>query len=104
MTIGTIVLEREPLAFESLTPTTSTGITAAILRPSATQMEAQWAFITVETNQVRFRIDGTDPTASAGHVIAAGSSILLRGANTLRNLRFIDTAAGASTVRVTTFA
>ena len=34
--------------------------------------QAKGALITVETDQVRWRDDGTDPTSSEGHLLNAG--------------------------------
>lgn len=81
--------------------TTPTSTTPYILIPPFEGLEAKEALITVETNQVRFRIDGVAPTATVGHLIAAGSSYLLRGTTGVKNIRFIDTSAGASSVIVT---
>jgi len=177
---GVVVLDREPGFFETLAPTTSTGITARLLKPEpiigtaqasnaayitlasgffvpdgetrvvgrrisivagtgigqsyvATAfdqsndraasvwetvpdttskyriesdfdfLQAKEALIDVETYAVRFRIDGVAPTATVGHYIAAGSSMVIKGMDNLRKFRCIDTAAGASSVKVTVY-
>lgn len=58
------------------------------------------ALITVETNQIRFRLDGTNPTASVGHLLGAGDSIVVSGYGNLSKLRFIRVSADA-TIQVT---
>jgi len=63
------------------------------------------AFITVETDAVRWRADGTAPTATEGHVIAAADSISFTGGNyrqLLENIQFIRVTTDA-TVKVTYF-
>ena len=50
------------------------------------------ALITPETQNVRWRDDGTDPTASVGMPIYVGTSLLYDG--NLANLRFINMVAG----------
>lgn len=179
---GIVVLDREPGFFETLAPTTSTGITAGLLKPEpiiglatasgstttaivlqtgsssvdgetryvsrrvsitagtgvgessaisaytgstrsaavvfATDLDgtskyridsdfdhlpAKEALIDVETNGVRFRIDGVAPTATVGHFLAAGSSMVIKGMDNLRKFRCIDTSAGASSVKVTVY-
>jgi hypothetical protein len=177
---GIVVLDREPGFFETLAPTTATGITARLLAPEPivgtaqagnaayitlaastsaadgetrvvsrkitvtagtgagqqsvasafTQsnqraasvwgtapdstskyridsnldfMLAKEALIDVETYAIRFRIDGVSPTASVGHYLASGQSMVLKGMDNLRKFRCIDTAAGASSVKITVF-
>lgn len=96
---GVMTLNRQFQKFESLTPTAATGITTSLLT-NAAGLPAHEALITVESYQVRFRMDGTDPDADTGHVIAAGGSYVVTGIDALKALRFIDTTAGASTVRI----
>ena len=61
--------------FETLTvSTTSVGISSGIV-----DQQHNYAFITVETAAIRFRLDGTAPTASVGHPAEAGSTITLNG-------------------------
>lgn len=48
------------------------------------------AFLTVETDQVRFTVDGTTaPTSSVGHLLNAGDTLLLDSQNQLQNVQFI---------------
>ena len=65
---------------------------------------ATHAIITVKGQPIRWRADGTAPTASEGHYMAAGESLVIEGSPLwLRRFQFIDTAAGASEVTVTYF-
>jgi hypothetical protein len=83
--------------------TTPTSTTPYILIPPFEGLEATEALIDVETYQVRFRLDGIAPTATVGHILPAGSSWILKGTRDLKNLKIIDTASGASSVKVTLF-
>ena len=51
------------------------------------------ALITPETNGVRWRDDGTAPTATVGYLLTAGSELEYEGP--LDRLRFIETASSA---------
>lgn len=53
------------------------------------------AVVTVEGQAVRFRDDGTNPTASVGMPIAVGGSYTFNGAADLAALKFIEQAASA---------
>lgn len=54
---------------------------------------AQFAVVHAETQDVRWRDDGTDPTATVGMVIAAGATMRYDGE--LSRVRFIEAAVGA---------
>jgi hypothetical protein len=100
-------------AHESLSPTSSTGITAAIQEPTSGEynnIPALAALITVEDNSTRFTVDGTTPTnsngtsADTGHLITAGQSYVIEARTGVVNFRCIDAVSGsASVVKVTTF-
>jgi hypothetical protein len=82
---------------------TAIGITAALLDPTdhATNGRPQYAWITNThaTEALNFRIDGTNPTTTVGHRLAAGDSIILYGITTLRAFRAIQTSAGSALFR-----
>ena len=40
-------------------------------------------FVTIDTNAIRFRCDGINPTDAEGHYMAAGDSIVLSGTQAL---------------------
>jgi hypothetical protein len=63
-------------------------------------------FITCETQPVRWRADGTDPTASTGHLLAKDDSISFTGVKyrqLLEKIRFIATVAGDGALKITYF-
>ena len=83
-------------AFETLTVSTT-----ALPLTEAMSEVAQVAFITIESQAVRYRIDGQDPTASVGHVIEAGGTLELEGPWELDKFRVIRRDASDATARVT---
>jgi hypothetical protein len=52
--------------------------------------------LSVETANIRFRLDGVDPTASVGELVAAGGQLSVAGRENAQKLRII--AAGGSPV------
>jgi hypothetical protein len=66
------------------------GLTANKLSP------AEAALISCAGGGVRYWLDGTAPTASEGHPLAAGETILVHGQNNLRGLRFVRETADAA--------
>lgn len=86
--------------FESITvAATAVGFTAATITPS-TFGPAQRAVVTVETAQVRYRIDAA-PTATVGHILNAGDVLVLEGINNINSVRFIRTGATNATIMCT---
>ena len=79
-------------AFETLT-VSSTGL--ALTRAS----EFESAYITTETDSIRFRLDGVSPTATVGHLVSAGGQIILTGSAEVRGFRVIRVSTDA-TLRV----
>ena len=62
-------------------------------------------YITSETDAVRWRADGTAPSASEGHVLAVNDSISFTGANyrqLLENITFIK-VTNAAALKITYF-
>jgi hypothetical protein len=89
-----------PFAFETITvSTTALGFTAATLEPAGAR-PADLAVVTVESNAVRYRADGLNPTATVGHVAAADASLSVCGTHAIRRIRFIRKDAADSTLSV----
>ena len=55
--------------------------------------------LTVETAQIRWWDDGTDPTASVGQVANVGTRIVLANRNRIENFRAIRTGSTSATLR-----
>lgn len=86
--------EFKTTAFESVTVTaTSGGLT------SGTYGTATRAVLTVEDASIRVRSDGTSPTASEGHLVEPGSTIVLESADELSNFEAIRTGATSAVIK-----
>ena len=84
--------------FETITVTSSTaiGFTAAKLAPAYSSPPTQ-AFITVETTNIRFRVDGSTPTQTVGHLVQTTSSgVTIKGEENLRHFYAVGIAAGSA--------
>jgi len=95
--------ENTPVAFayESVTVSTAAiGFTLATMNPGGAP-SADRAVITLETAQIRFRYDGTDPTASEGHLLDTGNRLVLEGAENLNKFRAIRTSGTDGVLKVT---
>ena len=86
----------------STTVVTPTAAKLAINRAGGFRKRAQKAFLTVETNTVRIRFDGTAPDASTGHALVAGDFMTVEGEDNVANIKLIRASADA-TVMVTYF-
>lgn len=65
--------------------------------------DARAAMVTVDTNPVRFTVDGTTPTAAIGTPVAAGGALEITGDISLRGIQFIRSAAADATLQVEYF-
>jgi hypothetical protein len=59
------------------------------------------AFITCETAQMRFSIDGTAPTATVGHLVNSGDIIKLDSNADIAAFRIIRTGATSGVIKCT---
>lgn len=80
---------------------TITVSVAAIGITEAKRLGNNHALLTSEDADYRYRLDGTDPTASVGHLVLAGAALVLEGSNELRKFRAIRDAAADITLSVT---
>lgn len=76
-----------PLGYQQITSLSSA---TALTVPTG----ATIAYVTVETQGVRWRDDGTSPTASIGNPVAAGAQLVYSG--NLSAIKFIQQAASAT--------
>lgn len=78
----------------SATSSTAVGLTiTAVSAASAQNYQPDFAVIVCETQAVRWRDDGTDPTATVGMPLAIGTYMQYDGK--LRSLKFIGQAGQA---------
>ena len=92
----------QPYDYESITVSSSAvGLTAAKYKPVPSNREgepgaersAARAVITVETNELRYRYDGTDPTTSEGHILGVNDVLTLVGDDAISQFRAIATGS-----------
>ena len=92
--------------YEALSPTSATGFTESLINPTSgiyKGMSAKAVVIGVETHPIRFLLDGTAPEAASGMLLKADKYSLITGMENIRQFKCIDTAAGASSVKVLVF-
>ena len=95
------ITDYAPYAYESLTiSSTAVGLTASVYGEDVRVMQA---FITLESAQIRFRIDGNNPTTTEGHLLEAGQNLTLENYNAIKNFRAIRTGSSDGNIRVTYF-
>lgn len=91
-------------AFETVTVTTSTavGLTAGnFVARSAFGTKGGGTvavFCTVETDDVRFRVDGSSPTRTTGHQVQNDTSFTIEGYDNVRSLKMIGSGSASATV------
>lgn len=88
-------------AFETVTvSSTAIGITSTLVtKPSTTEGQsrtAEFALVTVETDSIRYRTDGTNPTAAVGHLLVAGDVLQLDNFDDIRRFRAIRVTTDAT--------
>ncbi len=76
-------------AYESLDVTD----TAVALTAGTYTTDVKKAFITLETAQIRWRIDGTDPIISEGHILETTQTLTLNGYSQIARFRAIRTGS-----------
>lgn len=82
------------LGYQQITNLSSAvGLTVPALAPDGSKQQPTFALIVAETQGVRWRDDGTNPTASVGMPLAAGVPLQYDG--DLARIRFIETTASA---------
>lgn len=81
-------------AYEAITVSSAVASLTA-----ATILGKESAVITVETAVVRFRLDGTDPSATEGHVLAVDDVLELDSSESLAKVRFIRRNGTSATLR-----
>lgn len=87
----------DALGFETLAVAAS-SVPLALEPATATK-----AFMTNETGQIRYRVDGAAPTPTVGHLVNVGDVIVLDSSGQIANFRAIAATATAATLQVTYF-
>lgn len=80
----------------------SAAVTVAAFSFTAAHLTAsRVATITARTAGVMISFDGTDPTATVGHLVPAGGTVRLSGGSNIARLRLIREGSTDSTVTIT---
>lgn len=87
-----------PFAHEVITVAAS-----AVGLTSATYLDAKGAEMTLETGQIRIWLDGTDPTATVGHLVEIGDTVALNSAAQIANIKAIRTGSTSGSITITYF-
>ena len=83
------------IAYETITVAdTAIGFT------TATYDNANTAFMTLETAQIRFRVDGTNPISTEGHILDIGQTLEIEGKDNLTNFKAIRTGAVSGVLKI----
>lgn len=91
----------DAFAFESITvSSTAIGFTSATYAPATGS--AELALVYTETDEIRWRVDGSDPTGSVGHLESAAAKFYVCGKHNLATWKAIRVTTDA-TLRVTYF-
>jgi hypothetical protein len=67
------------------------------------RLSARAALLSLEGGDLRFRIDGGQPSASNGHYFTSGDTLVLTGTQTLQKFLAIRMGEVSGTLRVTYF-
>lgn len=88
-------------AFETLTVSNSAKVmTASTYAPNG-QAPSEKAFVTCEAGELRYRYDGTAPTATVGHKLTDGAFIILNGIHQIQKFSCIRSGSVDATLAVT---
>ena len=85
--------------YEAITVNTAIGFTASEIRPTTGDFAGhtcQAIFATLETDSIRFTLDGTTPSSTVGHLLTNGQNLTIKNANDIAKFRAIKVTANAS--------
>lgn len=85
-----------PAGYQQLTVST----TAVALTVPVAATRTRLAVIGVESNPIRFRDDGTDPSATVGTLVKADNFVLVCGADAIRQFKAIRQGASDATLNI----
>ena len=95
-----ITVDKDIKDYEQIT-VSSTAIGCTTTKITATSGDmlgrvASEVFFRVESNTIRYRCDGTDPTTSVGIPLYAGETLILRSPNSIKKFMAIRVSADAT--------
>jgi hypothetical protein len=87
----------QPYQYTTLSPS-QPGLAVTTATSLTVPAGAKYAFVTVEGGSVRYRVDGTAPTATVGTLLTVGQQ--LQYAGNLSTIKFIDATGSTGTIDV----
>jgi hypothetical protein len=98
---------RIPGDYEEVTAGVSVvGFSTAKIKPTTgpyARMSARAALVSSENGDIRFRIDGGQPSASLGHYFTNGDTLVLTGTQAIQQFRAIRCGDTNGVLKVTYF-
>jgi len=98
---------RIPGDYEELTAGASVaGFSADKINPETgpyARMSARAVLVSSENGDIRFRIDGGEPSASSGHYLTSGDALVLTGTQAIQQFRAIRSGETDAVLLVTYF-
>jgi len=98
---------RIPGDYEEVTVGVSVGgLTQAKIMPTTgpyARLAARAALVSAENGDIRFRIDGGLPSASIGHYLTSGDTLVLTGTQAIQQFRGIRCGDTNAVLKVTYF-
>lgn len=82
------------------------GLSAEKIRPTSGPFagaSASAALLSLEAGDIRFRLDGGQPSAVNGHYLTSGDTLVLTATGALGNFKAIRAGEQSGTLRVTYF-
>jgi hypothetical protein len=84
-----------PLGYQQITSVSSSvGFTIPTVTRNGVTIRADYALVTPQTQAVRWRDDGTNPSATVGYPLAVGQELAYTG--DLGKIKFYEQAASAA--------
>jgi len=97
------------IAFETITvdntvkTLTLTNYDPETIKLSGDVVAAPAVQITAEGGDMRYRLDGSNPTTSAGHLLKSGDTLKLKDLIFLKNFKIIRTGSTSGTLQISYF-
>ena len=94
-----IISEYQADGYEAITVNTAVGFTSSEIFPTSGQFKSQKCqavFCTLETDSIRFTLDGTTPSSTVGHLLTAGQNLTILNGHDIVKFRCIKVTSNAS--------
>lgn len=87
--------------YESITVgNAAVGFTNSLYLPTDKKIVANVVECRLESANIRYRLDGTNPTSTEGILLQAGEILILKGNNNITRFRAVKTGGVSGTIKV----